>query len=76
MIERGRLIEAGAQLTVIIRNEAPLRHAEAPPKFRRVTIDLTADQASALMLKQTDSIGNTPLYEEIDRVFFETTDGV
>lgn len=60
------------KLTVIIRNDAPIRQCQDNPSYRSVTIELTEKQMGKLDLKYTDNnLCDTSFYEEISQCFLE-----
>lgn len=65
------------KLTVIIRDDGPLIHANASPSYRSVHIQLTDAQVQQLTLKSVAGAGEHEVFEAIDRCFIEpgTQDG-
>lgn len=60
------------QLTVIMRDDSPMWHANDCPKYRTVRIALTAEQCEAIKPKIVGCKGNdSPLYEEISMCILE-----
>lgn len=58
-------------LTAVIRDDSPVVHAQASPRYRTVRIALTEYQRRQLGLRWTGRLGATDLFEEIDRLFVE-----
>lgn len=46
-------------LTVIIRDESPLRYVNEPPTYRTVHVPLTLDQIAMLALGENEAINNS-----------------
>lgn len=59
------------RLTIIIRDNSPAVHLNEPVSFRRVTIELTEDQAKQLEMKPTHSNGMNQYFEETSHAFLE-----
>lgn len=58
-------------LTVIFRDDAPVIFVGDVPAYRRVTIELTAEQRDALALKQVGINCGKPVYEAYSKCFLE-----
>jgi hypothetical protein len=61
----------GNQVTVIIRNDAPLIHCVDSPSFRTVRIALTPEQVNALELEWVSTSNGIDHYEEISKMILE-----
>lgn len=59
-----------SKITVIIRDETPL-YIQEPCKLRRVTIDLTSEQADSLQLRYLGKNCGNDQYEEFSSAFLE-----
>ena len=59
------------KLIVIIRDDAPLIHAQGSPLFRKAEIELTPDQVGQIKMRNTGRIGNLEIMESVDRVFLQ-----
>ena len=60
-----------SKLTVIIRDETPTLCLGEPCKHRRVTIDLTPEQADSLQLRYLGQNGGFDTFEEFSHAFLE-----
>lgn len=58
-------------VTVIIRNDSPLRHCNDTPQYRTVQLKLTDEQKYQLRLMWTDRVGKTNYFESISNMFIE-----
>lgn len=60
------------QLTVIMRDDSPMWHANDCPKYRTVRITLTAEQCEAITPKAVGYKGDgSTFYEEISMCILE-----
>jgi len=64
------------KLTVVLRNDGPIRYCNGVPSFRAVsfrsvTIELTPEQCVAIAPRKTDSVAGTDYFEAISQSIVE-----
>jgi hypothetical protein len=62
------------KLTVILRNDAPVIHAQAAATYRTVQVQMTASQIEALRPRRIGGTGETTYYEDFQMAILELED--